>query len=68
MEYQNEKEPSSLQFSWEMDFVTDIFLDIFEKLFLKLLTYERLYMCTAIASVDALSYRQISTLSKLTSS
>ena len=67
MEYQNEKEPSSLQFSWEMDFVTDIFLDIFEKLFLKLLTYERLYMCTAIASVDALSYRQISTLLNLAS-
>ena len=50
-----------------MDFVTDIFLEIFEKLFLKLLAYEGLYMCTANVSVDALPYRQISTLLKLAS-
>ena len=50
-----------------MDFVTDIFLEIFEKLFLKLLTHEGLYMCTANVSVDTLPYRQISTLLRLAS-
>ena len=51
-----------------MDFVTDIFQEILEKLFVKLLTYEGLYMCTANVSVDALPYRQISILLKLASS
>ena len=50
-----------------MDFVTDIFLEILEKLFVKLLTYEALYMCVVNVSVDALPYRQISTLLNLAS-